>query len=350
MNNTIKDNNNVQNIINESDDIDFTAVLRILMQKKWTFYIITGFFTVIGIIYSLIATPYYESQISLYPAGDLAENSSVFGGSIMGFAESFGLGGMGSPPTYNLQDIIKSRRLKKDIVLKTWSNRLYPNGSNLIKYWEIDKEIWFSPKKWISVLILKNDIIPDPNNEHIDKAINILDDLISVEEEISGLFTVSVLMEEPDLAANIANYIANFTNDFISVEQHRETVKNKLFINDQMRQAKEELEYSEEELTAFRKKHPQALDTPDLQLIRGRLMRNMEANQAVYITLRQQYEMAKIEDARENLVISILDVAEPAVKKEKPKKVLIVIISMMLGIMCSVGFVLLERTYFVIKD
>ena len=43
--------------------------------------------------------------------------------------------------------------------------------------------------------------------------------------------------------------------------------------------------------------------------------------------------MAKIEDAKENLLVSILDVAEPAVKKEIPKRKLIVIISMMLGLM-----------------
>ena len=58
-----------QQIINESDEIDLLVVWNILLQKKWSIFKITGFFTTIGIIYSLLATPYFQSTISLYPAG-----------------------------------------------------------------------------------------------------------------------------------------------------------------------------------------------------------------------------------------------------------------------------------------
>jgi hypothetical protein len=150
-------------------------------------------------------------------------------------------------------------------------------------------------------------------------------------------------MEDPRLAAGIANYIAEFVKDFISVEQHREAVKNKAFIYDQRMQAKEELALSEEELTEFRKQHPIALDTPDLQLARGRLIRNIEENQAVYITLRQQYEIAKIEEAKENLLVNILDIAEPAVEKTKPKRKLIMVLSLFCGLLGSILFVFVRE-------
>ena len=164
-----------------------------------------------------------------------------------------------------------------------------------------------------------------------------------VNKEASGLITVSVLMEEPGLASGIANYIAEFVKDFISVEQHREAVKNKAFIYGQRMEAKKELALSEEELTEFRKQHPIALDTPDLQLARGRLMRNIEENQAVYITLRQQYEISKIEEAKENLLVNILDSAEPAVKKAKPKGTLIVMLCIILGGMSGITTTLIRN-------
>ena len=321
-----------QQIINESDEIDLLVVWNILLQKKWSIFKITGFFTTIGIIYSLLATPYFQSTISLYPAGEIAETSSIFGGNLKGVAESFGIGGLGSAPTYNIPDIINSRRLKKDIVLKLWTNSLYPDGANLIKYWEIDKPTWFEPGKWISKLLPSGGFSADPHQQYIEAAIEKLSELVSLDEKVSGLITVSVLMEDAGLSADIANYIADFVKDFISVEQHREAVKNKSFIYDQRMQAKEELELSEEELTEFRKQHPIALDTPDLQLARGRLLRNVEENQAVYITLRQQYEMAKIEEAKENLLVNILDSAEPAVDKSKPKRKLIVFLTLMFGL------------------
>ena len=117
----------------ENDEIDLLTVFNILAQQKWSILKITGLFTTIGIIYSLLATPYFQSTISLYPAGEITGSSSIFGGNLKGVAESFGFGGLGSSPTYNIPDIINSRRLKKDIVLKSWTNSFYPNGSNIIK-------------------------------------------------------------------------------------------------------------------------------------------------------------------------------------------------------------------------
>ncbi len=323
----------------ENDEIDLLTVFNILAQQKWSILKITGLFTTIGIIYSLLATPYFQSTISLYPAGEITESSSIFGGNLKGVAESFGFGGLGSSPTYNIPDIINSRRLKKDIVLKSWTNSLYPNGSNLIKYWGIDKPTWFAPRKWISKLFPAGGFSANPYQQYVETAIKNLGELISVEEEASGLINVSVLMEEPELSADIANYIAEFVKDFILVEQHREAVKNKAFIYDQRMQAKEELALSEEELTEFRKQHPIALDTPDLQLARGRLIRNIEENQAVYITLRQQYEIAKIEEAKESLLVNILDVGEPAVENAKPRRSRIIIIGFVLSLIFSTYFI-----------
>ena len=324
MNNTSADNQFNDQYINQRDDIDLIAVWYVLIQRKWTIFQITGFFTAFGIIYSLLATPYFNSTISMYPAGEIADNNSLFGGNLQGIAESFGIGGVGSTPTYTLPDIINSRRLKKAIVLKLWSNSLYPNGSNLIKYWRIDKPTRLSSGRWLPKLFPSRKLSANLHFQHIETAIKNMSKLISVDENESGLITVSVLMEEPKLAADIANFIAKYLKDFILLEQRREAEKNKLFIYDQQILAKEELALSEEGLTEYRKQHPIALDTPDLQLDRGRLMRNVEANQAVYITLLQQYEMAKIEEAKENLLVNILDNAEPSVYKVKPKRKLIV--------------------------
>ena len=160
-----------QQNINVSDEIDLVAVWNTLTKQKWSILKITGLFTTIGIIYSLLATPYFQSPISLYPAGEIAETSSMFGGNLKGVAESFGFGGLGSSPTYNIPDIINSRRLKKDIVLKSWTNSLYPNGSNLIKYWGIDKPTWFAPGKWISKFLPSGGFSADPYHQHIETAI-----------------------------------------------------------------------------------------------------------------------------------------------------------------------------------
>ncbi len=216
----------------------------------------------------------------------------------------------------------------------------YPEGSNLIKYWELDKPSFFSPMKWIREFLPSGGF----NSTKIDKetyeAILELDELISVKEEISGLISVTVLMEDPKLASDIANYISEYVKSFISVEQKREASRNKIFVEKQMKEAKTQTENSEDSLTDFRKNHPLRLDTPSIEMMRERLQSTVEENRAVYITLRQQFEIAKIDEAKERLLINVLDTAEPAVKKAKPKRTLIVILSFICGIFLAIPYTL----------
>ena len=105
-----------------------------------------------------------------------------------------------------------------------------------------------------------------------------------------------------------------------------------------MKEAKSQTENSEDSLTDFRKDHPLRLDTPSIEMMRERLESTVEENRAVYITLRQQFEIAKIDEAKERLLINILDTAEPAVKKAKPKRTLIVLLSLFGGFILAIPF------------
>ena len=113
--------------------------------------------------------------------------------------------------------------------------------------------------------------------------------------------------------------------------------RNKNFIYEQLLESKDDLEESEDELTSFREKNP-LTRIPSLEEYRGRLERNIQSNLQVYITLRQQYEIAKIDEAKERLLINILDTAEPAVKKAKPKRTLIVMLSLFGGLIFAIPF------------
>ena len=95
-----------------------------------------------------------------------------------------------------------------------------------------------------------------------------------------------------------------------------------------------DLEKSEQELSNFREENPFSR-TPSLEEYRGRLERNIESNQQVYITLRQQFEIAKIDEAREYLLVTILDEAEPAIYKSKPKRTLLTLAGFISGLFLS---------------
>ena len=328
-------------IITDDNEVDILAIWNLINLEKWFITKISIFFTIMGLIYALIATVYYGSSISMYPAGALSDANGGLG-DFQGLAKSFGMGGLGSSPTYNVPDIIKSRTLRKNIILKKWETAKFPQSVNLIAFWELDKPKLFSPKKWIMNFFPPGKFATNPEELLLYEAKLKLDKLISVKEELSGLIIITVLMEDPNLAADIANYIAKFVKTFISFEQQMEDTRNREFIEKQKFDSKSELEKSEELLTDFRNNHPTNLDSPRLKMIRSRLGSSIEENRAVYITLRQQFEIAKIEEAKENLLINILDNAEPAVLKAKPKRKVIVLLSIILGGIIGITTILIR--------
>ncbi len=328
---------NKESLLTENDEINLSAVWEIIRKNKKILIKFSFSTTCLGLVYSLLATVYFTSRISLYPAGELIQGGGSFG-DFQGLAKSFGLGALGSAPTYNIPDIIDSRKLKKDIVLKTWKNNKYPKGSTLISFWELDKPPFFSPLSTIRKLLPGTNSEIDKLDKDLHEAILKIDDLINVREEISGLISVNVSMQDPHLASDIANYIAEYVKNFISVEQKREATRNRNFIEKQMEEARLQNEKSEDLLTEFRKMNPLRLDTPSKEMKRERHESAVEENRAVYITLRQQFEIAKIDEAKEKLLINILDTAEPAVKKTKPKRTLIVFLSFFAGLVIAVPF------------
>ncbi len=328
-------------IITDDNEVDLLAIWELIKSQKWFITKISIFFTMLGLIYSLMATVYYDSSISMYPAGDISQTNDGLG-EFSGLAKSFGIGGFGSAPTYNIPDIINSRTLKQDIILKKWKTAKFPQGTNLIAFWELDKPKLFSFRTWITNFFPPPKFAANRERLLVYEANLKLDKLISVKEELSGLIRISVLMEEPKLAADIANYIAKFVKEFILYEQQMEATRNREFIENQKLDAKNELENSEELLTDFRNNHPTNLDSPRLKMIRSRLGSTIEENRAVYITLRQQFEIAKIEEVKDNLLINILDNAEPAVLKAKPKRKIIVLLSIFLGGLSGISIILIR--------
>lgn len=319
----------------DTKELDLLDLWQIIKDGKRCILIITSTFVVLGLVYSFIATEYYRSTITLYPAGESGQSGMMLG-NLQGLAETFGFGEI-SKSTYYIPDIVKSRQLKKDIISKIWKTNNFPQGISLIKFWELDDTSGFNMGK-----LLGKKVTVDSHLKHTESAIEKLDKLISVDEEDSGLITVSVLAEEPELAATIANYISEYIVEFIANRQNQHAWENRLFIEGRLEQSKSDLTIDEETLTEFRKNHPIALDTPELQQNRARLIRNIDLNQQVYITLRQQLEIAKIEELKKRVLIDILDEADPAVERAKPKRILIVLISFFVSLLSTIIFLIVK--------
>ena len=287
-----------------------------LLNKKYfkTIASITVLAFILSIFYSLYSQPLYKSYISIYPTRN--ENMPLALSGFSNVSSAFGFNFGNESNGYNIPDIINSRKLKKAIATKKWDTNLFDNPIDLINYWEIGKPNFMNKifgHKEASSAHLENLIIEELSNR------------ISVYEHESGMISISVLMEDELLAANIVNFISNWIQNYISNEMSFKAKKNRVFIEEQLSSAKQDLFLSEEVLSEFLKENSLVDDNPEVMLEKGRLIRNVEVNQEVYITLRKQFELNKIEELKEKPIINILDTGDIPTQKSKPLRSLIVI-------------------------
>ena len=78
------------------------------------------------------------------------------------------------------------------------------------------------------------------------------------------------------------------------------------FIESRITSVMKDFEKSESQLKEFNQQNRQ-ISSPSLQLQLDRLQRDVEIQKGIYLTLKQQLELAKIEKIQETSVIQIID-------------------------------------------
>lgn len=67
-----------------------------------------------------------------------------------------------------------------------------------------------------------------------------------------------------------------------------------------------------------------------------RKLRDFKFNETLYELLTKQYELAKLDEARDPVIIQVIDKAEPPDKKSKPKRMLMIMIAGISGLFFSI--------------
>lgn len=81
---------------------------------------------------------------------------------------------------------------------------------------------------------------------------------------------------------------------------------------------------------------PSIGNVPGVGLEYARRMRDMKVQEAVFEQLTKQYEVAKLNEAKDSSTIQVLDAATVPFQKSKPKRSLIVLLTTVTGFFCSV--------------
>ena len=129
--------------------------------------------------------------------------------------------------------------------------------------------------------------------------------------------------------------------EVISIEDELNELKNKLY----------EIEYGktrrmESEDNLF----PVLSEMPQIDADLMRLSREVDIQNTLFIYLTQQYEDAKIQEARNTPTIQLLDPAAPPIEKSSPKRTLMVVVIALISFTCISMYALFQEHHHRIHD
>jgi uncharacterized protein involved in exopolysaccharide biosynthesis len=107
------------------------------------------------------------------------------------------------------------------------------------------------------------------------------------------------------------------------------------FIEERIAEVSIDLEKSENSLATFRERNMTTF-APKVFLEEQRLLRNQAMNQEIYIQLKKQYELARIEEKNDQPLIEVLQKPEIPIIRASPQRTKIVVLATMLGFVFSI--------------
>lgn len=363
----------------EEDEINLIDYWRVIYKRRKMIGIIVGVAFVSSIIVSLLLPKKYTSTASILPpVQESSMASSIINqlpGGLGGLAGSF-LGA--STPADVWMAILKSQTIKDAII----------DRFNLLKVFEVDilddarnkldsmVSINKSKEGVISISVEDTDpkraaAIADAYVEELDRINKGMamtagrrmrmfvekrlkeakDELARVEEKLKTFQVQNRAFQLDAQSKAIIETIGTVKGELMAKEIELQTLLSYATPNNPqaelLKTQIDELKKKLKELEEGKKisNNPSHSDIfiptskiPDLALQYARLLRDAKIQQTLYELLTQQYEMARIQEAKDTPTVQVLDEAKVPEKRSKPQRKLIVILSTFTAIFISIFF------------
>lgn len=304
-----------------TDEIDLLEIAILIKRNIRQIIIITIAFSFLSIIYSLLATKWYTAAVKIMPGG--TEKGSSLLSKYSGLAAITGIDMPSTSSQYNLYpDIIKSNFILDRILEHKFKTKKYTNPVNLFQFWEL--EIDSSAIDWKHIL-----------NEEAKKILR--EDYIQAEiDPKSNLLTLAVFVpEDPLFAAELANFIAKNLELYNKIFRNYKASDQVKYIEKSIKAGENDLNKAENHMKIFLENNKDH-SSPEKRLKYEKLVTDLEVQRTIYIELRKQKELAEIEKIKETETLNILEYATEPIKRYKPKRTIIVIITTFIGFILSI--------------
>ncbi|MBI04411.1 MAG: hypothetical protein CMI96_01175 [Pelagibacteraceae bacterium] len=180
----------------------------------------------------------------------------------------------------------------------------------------------------------------------IKRGLNEISKMISIgKDRKSSLLNLSVSAYDPLLASELSAKILNVLREIVEEYKFSKVKEKKVFIEGRIVEIKKELVEIEESLKDFRDRNRNIMSSPALLLEQERIARDLTVSTEVYVTLKSQYEMVRIEEASKSSIFQILDAPTRPDYPISPRPLYQIFMSIFLGYTFTVIFLIFFDWY-----
>lgn len=158
----------------------------------------------------------------------------------------------------------------------------------------------------------------------------------------STIVTLAVTLGDPQLAADVANRMAELLNVYNLERRQSSSREQRRFVETRLARAEQELRQAEQALTLFLAENRRYQGSPTLEQRAMRLATDARVRQDLVLGLRKSYEDARIAEVRDTPVLSIVDHGAPPDRPTNPRPLLWTVLGAVLGLMLAGAYVLLD--------
>lgn len=299
----------------------FADLVAALLRRWWLLGALTLGGAVLGLVYARVAPPVYQAKVALLPRQEA--NSFGLLGSVMELSGLPMFGNTGNEELYG--KILLSETLLSRLEARAWTLPDRGDGAVLADLLDVEA---------------RDDDDARARSHRLRQKLR--REVLSLSRDNStGYMELRATVKgDPELAAALANAAADELDAF-NVELSTTRAGHQLgFLEERLQAAVDELDRNEKALTSFVEENRAYRESPALTREYRRLEREVEASTTVWIELRKQAELSRLESRKELSSLDVLDRAAVPVRPAAPNKVLDVVLGACLGFAAAVLLVL----------
>lgn len=249
---------------------------------------------------------YYVATATIFPAASASPMAALGLGGIANLVGGLGGAGGGSSQFPIYENVVHSEHLLTQLV-----DTPVPGARTLLEHLKIEEDDR-ALQRIIAMSVVRDNIAYDTDKK-------------------TGLVLISYTDRDPAVAAAVANRVLQLLNEFDVSTSTGQARERRQFVEARLEEAHRSLQQAEQRFEVFSQENLRIGRAPDLLLEQARLEREVTIEQEVYLALRKEAEMARIDEQRALPAVNVLDQATPPPVPAGPSLVRSVVFGFALG-------------------